>query len=73
MTDKISNLFQIQLHNTNLSSEQVKAVAESIKKATVKELLQQDFQIENLEPIFGSEGRSDGGGASCGGACYTGS
>lgn len=61
----ISNLFQVQLRDTQLTPEQAQRVATAIREAAAEELLKMDFRIDELKrSIFDPTNVLN-----CGGAC----
>jgi hypothetical protein len=66
--EPISHLFQIQLHDTQLSQDQVERIASTIRAATAKELSKMDFRIDELTPLFGKN-IADAMCSGCGGSC----
>jgi hypothetical protein len=59
---RILHLFQVQLSDTSLSTEQVERLAVAIREASTRELLRMDFRIEELAPLRDERG----GCCSCG-------
>jgi hypothetical protein len=64
---QISHLFQVQLRDS-LTKAQVDRIASAIRGATKDELLEMDFRIEELTPLFKRTGGT-GQLSNCGGGC----
>jgi hypothetical protein len=65
---QVTNLFQIQLEDMDLTKDQVQKIASAIRNATAAELLKMDFRIEELKPLFGGRAAASncGGCSTCG-------